>query len=157
MHRARDLALTVHGDDFTATGPEEDLQWLEEVFRRKYDINSKILGPESHQAQEVQILGRTFRWTQEGVEYEADARHHAIVLEELHLNDGGATVSTPYGPEEQKVPEESGEPPEAGEATRYRAIVARLNYLALDRPAIQYAVKEAAKWMSAPCAPTGNC
>ena len=66
---------------------------------------------------------------------------------------GASTVSIPYGPEEHKAATEPGEPVEAGEATRYRALVARLNYLALDRPDIQYAVKEAAKWMSAPCAP----
>ena len=51
------------------------------------------------------------------------------------------------------MPAESGAPLEAGEATRYRAIVARLNYLALDRPDRDFAVKEAAKKTSAPCAP----
>ena len=45
--------------------------------------------------------------------------------------------------------DEPGEPLEAGEATRYRALVARLNYLALDRPDIQVGVKEAAKKMFA--------
>ena len=60
-------------------------------------------------------------------------------------------MSAPYGPEEQRILSESGEPLEAGEATRYRALVARLNYLALDRPDIQFGVKEAAKRMSAPC------
>ena len=147
-----DLTLTVHGDDFTATGPIEDLAWLEGVFRRRYDINASVLGPDAHQAQEVNILGRTLRWTQGGVEYEADSRHHEIVIQELGLDDCGI-VSTPYGPEEQRVPTEPGEPLEAEEATRYMALVARLNYLALDRPDIQYAVKEAAKRMSAPRAP----
>ena len=33
------------------------------------------------------------------------------------------------------------------------ALVARINDLALDRPDIQFGVKEAAKRMSAPCAP----
>ena len=51
------------------------------------------------------------------------------------------------------MPTEPVEPLEAGEATRYRALVARLNYLALDRPDIMFGVKEAAKRMSAPCAP----
>ena len=51
-----------------------------------------------------------------------------------------------------KVATEPGEPLQAEEATRYRARVARLNDLALHRPDVQYAVKEAAKLMSAPCA-----
>ena len=46
-----------------------------------------------------------------------------------------------------------GELLEAGEATRYRALVVRLNYLDMDRANIQYAVKEAAKRMSAPREP----
>ena len=29
VHKTRDLVLTVHGDDFTATGPIEDLAWCE--------------------------------------------------------------------------------------------------------------------------------
>ena len=37
------------------------------------------------------------------------------------------------------------------EATRYRAMVARCNFLGCDRPDIQYAAKEASRWMSSPC------
>ena len=39
---------------------------------------------------------------------------------------------------------------ESSEATEYRAIAARLNYLSLDRPDIQYAAKNVARFMSAP-------
>ena len=35
-------------------------------------------------------------------------------------------------------------------ATEYKAIVARMNYLAADRPDIAFAVKEAAREMSNP-------
>ena len=62
-------------------------------------------------------------------------------------------MSTPFGPEEHKSAAESGEPLQAGEATRFRTIVARLNDSALDRPDIQFAVKEAATKMSAPTTP----
>ena len=48
---------------------------------------------------------------------------------------------------------EPGELRGAGEATRYRALVARLNDLTLDRPGIQCVVKAAAKRMSAPSVP----
>ena len=39
-------------------------------------------------------------------------------------------------------------PPHA--ATEYRALAARLNYLALDRPDLQFATKEIARHMAAP-------
>ena len=67
VHTVRDLAVTVHGDDFTATGPVEDLAWLEEVFRRRYEIKASVLGPDAHQAQELKILGRILRWTEGGL------------------------------------------------------------------------------------------
>ena len=35
-------------------------------------------------------------------------------------------------------------------ATKYRAIVARANFLSIDRPDIQYAVKEASRCMAKP-------
>ena len=42
------------------------------------------------------------------------------------------------------------------EARRYRGVAARLNYIAPDRPDIAYAVKEAARRMSAPKASAPN-
>ena len=39
---------------------------------------------------------------------------------------------------------------DADEARRFRAITARLNYLAVDRVDLQYSVKEAARHMSSP-------
>lgn len=44
-HATRDLIVTVHGDDFTSAGSEEDLVWLKGVMENKYDIKSTILGP----------------------------------------------------------------------------------------------------------------
>lgn len=99
-HGTKDLIVTVHGDDFTSSGSEEDLVWLRDTLKKKYEIKCTILGPEANHAQEVKVLGRTLRWTEAGIEYEADARHQAIVVEELGLNDCKA-VSTPYGPDEQ--------------------------------------------------------
>ncbi len=48
--------------------------------------------------------------------------------------------------------DEDGEGPvlQATEARRFRAVVARLNYLASDRPDVQFAVKEVARNMSSP-------
>ena len=56
------------------------------------------------------------------------------------------------GTDNGEVPDEDIEDPllEKSEATLYRAVAARLNYLAPDRPDIAYSVKEAARAMSAP-------
>ena len=151
-HRTRDLSVTVHGDDFTTTGPESELIWLRSAMEQKYEIKSNILGPEPQHAQEMKILGRILRWIDQGIEFEADKRHVEAVLEDLDLNDC-RPVSTPYGPEEQACIAGEGEllGPEA--ATRFRGVVARLNYLSADRADLQYAVKEAAKRMATPRIP----
>ena len=151
-HKTRDISVTVHGDDFTSSGPEEEQVWLKGLISKKYDIKCTVQGPEAHHTQEVKILGRTLRWTDAGIEYEADPRHRAVVMSELGL-ESCRPVTTPHGPEEQGCLPGQDEPLNAEEATRYRALVARLNYLALDRPDIQFAVKEAAKQMSALHAP----
>ncbi len=34
-HSTRDLSLVVHGDDFTALGDDDDLDWLVEVLQEQ--------------------------------------------------------------------------------------------------------------------------
>eukprot|EP00973_Karenia_brevis_P071705 9963982-Karenia_brevis.AAC.1 len=45
-----------------------------------------VLGPEEKDDKEVTILGRFVRWTDEGIEYEADPKHRSIILEYLGFN-----------------------------------------------------------------------
>ena len=45
-HVGKRISMTVHGDDFTATGPQNSLIWLENVMKAAYDIKSTLLGPE---------------------------------------------------------------------------------------------------------------
>ena len=53
---------------------------------------------------------------------------------------------------DKKVLEEEGESEElvGAEATRFRAVAARANYLSADRPDIQYSVKEICRRMAKP-------
>ena len=62
----------MHGDDSTITGPKEDLWRLEEQLKKKYDIKTSYLGPESEHNKEIRVLNRTLRWTDDGIEYEPD-------------------------------------------------------------------------------------
>ena len=61
-----------------------------------------------------------------------------------------STLAHPGG--EKKTVEEEGRSAElvGSEATRFRAVVARANYLAADRPDILYAVKEICRKMAKP-------
>ena len=52
--------------------------------------------------------------------------------------------------EDEKADQSEDAELDAEEARRYRAITARLNYLAVDRVDLQYSVKEAARHMATP-------
>lgn len=45
----------------------------------------------------------------------------------------------------------AGEPTAEADATRYRAVAARCNFLGCDGPDVQYAAKEASRWMAKRC------
>ena len=44
-HPHREVAVTVHGDDFTSTGSEEQLLWLKGVLGKEFEFKTEVLGP----------------------------------------------------------------------------------------------------------------
>ena len=68
-----DLACVVHGDDFTFSGFDVDLLWIQNLMEGWFEIKVRAkLGPEDSDDKVVTILGRTVRWKDWGIEYEAD-------------------------------------------------------------------------------------
>ena len=154
-HVNRELQLTVHGDDFTVTGPTAGLQWMQRRMEQKYEIEAHYFGPESGMKDEIQILNRTLRWTKEGITYEADQRHAEIVIKEMNMKKANA-VSTPTVPEpsEEANSRSSSLDMTKDEASRFEGLVARVNYLSLDRPYLQFAAKTASQHMECLCFPS---
>ena len=66
-HKKTGMALSVHGDDFTVSGPEPALEWLKEFSKTRWGVKSTILDPERHQAHELQLLSQSIRWTARGI------------------------------------------------------------------------------------------
>ena len=62
----RELYVSVRGGDFTVTGPEEELLWLEGQMKIKCEIKSELFGLSAHQKQEIRVLNRTIRLTARG-------------------------------------------------------------------------------------------
>ena len=150
-HVNRELKLTVHGDDFTVTGPTAGLQWMQRRLEQKYEIKAHYLGPESGMKDEIQILNRTLRWTKEGITYEADQRHAEFVIKEVNMKKANA-VSTPTVPEPSEEANSRLSSPDMtkDEASRFRGLDARVIYLSLDRPDLQFAAKTASQHMAQP-------
>ena len=90
---------------------------------------------------EGRLLNRVLRCTHKGWEIKPDQRHVDLIIQDLDLGKANEVI-TPgeKGPKGKAVEVEEELSPE--DTTKYRASVARANYLAADRPDIMYAVKE---------------
>ena len=148
-HATMHLVASVHGDDFTTTGPKSSLDWFTAKLKEKYELKeSARLGPAEDDDKEARVLNRMVRWTSSGIEYEADPRQGEKLVQELGL-EGCKSVATPA----VKATAEhcrTDEPLPEGKVTHFRALAARGNYLAVDRPDCQFGAKEICRFMSSP-------
>ena len=93
FHEGRQLQVVSHVDDFLCVGPKQSLRWFKEEVERKYEIKANMLD-EDHR--EVTFLGRKIRWTEDGIEVEADTKHVEILLKEWDM-EGCKSCETPIG------------------------------------------------------------
>ena len=108
------------------------------------------MGPSDGQQAQLKILNRIVTWDgTRGLVYEADPRHVEIVIEQLGFQEA-KPVATSGTKDEGRTQKGMEIELKGDEASKYRALVARCNYLAPDRPDIAYSVKELARQMSNP-------
>ena len=94
-HAERHIMVSVHGDDFTCSGPRPHLQWLEAGLRSRYELTvGARLGPGKSDDKEGLVLNRVVRWTAQGLEYEADPRQAEKLIRDTQLQ-GANSVTTP--------------------------------------------------------------
>ena len=95
FHSQRDISVVVHGDDFTALGLGEDLDWYESQLKSAFEIKVRgRMSEEDGDDREMRILNRIVRLTDQGLRYEADPRHAEMIIKSLGL-ESGTSVSTP--------------------------------------------------------------
>ena len=76
-----ELFLSVHGCDFTITGPRNQVEWLKAKFQGKYEVKTPMLGMAEGLEKEARVLNRTLRFTKTAVEYEPDRRQQISLFE----------------------------------------------------------------------------
>ena len=82
VHPGRKIAVSVHGDDFTATGPKDQLDWFQKMMEDHYELTvGGRLGAGANDDKEATVLNRVIRSTDTGIEYEADPRQVERLLE----------------------------------------------------------------------------
>ena len=151
FHAERELRCSVHGDDITTVGSKANLDWFRTELEKYYELKeAQRLGPGPHDHKEAVVLNRVVRWTAEGLEYEADPRQGEKLLRDLQLDGEGVKDAATPGVKATREQLDEDLPLERSKHTPYRAVVARANYLASDRPDIQFSAKEICRWMSSP-------
>ena len=150
-HAEKGIVASVHGDDFTSSGPASSLDWLEKSIADRYGVTIEPrLGPGPADAKEGRVLNRIIRWCEDRIEYEADPRQVERLVAECGLEGakGMATPGVKVGFSELESDEELA--PHL--TTAFRGSAARGNYLSADRVDAQFACKEVCRWMATPTA-----
>ena len=154
-HAERCIWSYIYGDDFVNVGSASDLLWLEkELSKRMIIKNRGVLGSSKSDCKQMTILNRLCSWVilDDGcssIELEGDPRHVEIMLYQTNLDKRSKGVSTPGIPVRELVESTALD---KHHSRLYRGLVMRGNYLAMDRPDIQFACKELARSMQSPCA-----
>ena len=144
----------VHGDDFTFLCYGDHGEELVDKMGQWYDLTVRaVVGDDDGDDKEVTILNRTLKHTGDGQEYTADPRHEREIRAQFSVGCESKGLNAPATKEE--VPDgfdEDRDDPRLDQACgrRYRGVVARANYLSLDRIDLQFASKEACRQMSDP-------
>ena len=171
-HPQRSWKCLVHGDDFVVSGEPLDLVWMRNELESKLDIiKTTILGDEPGMSKEVKMLNRKLCWYDGvGISYEADRKHAEAIIRETGAsnltslkitmskeNKEEVRVKTDDIVEKRKLEklgmkEQSliGQILNPVETTRYRALAANANFLAIDRGDIVYCAKELTRHMATP-------
>ena len=148
---ATKVRLVVHGDDITFSGTQVELEKIRGLFKKWYDVRDRgIMESGTRDIKEVVILGRTLKFTEMGLEYTADDKHRDAILEELGLESESKSLGCPaLGADKMDEPRDENELLKE-DVTSFRSVAARSNYLGMDRPDIQYGVKELCATTSRP-------
>ena len=140
--------IMVHGDDIVCAGTAEDLKFIEEQIKQRFDIKTQSVGLSQGFERRAKVLNRIVRVDEFGYTLEADPRHARLIIEELGMERASGT-STPIDDQTRDGATE-GELLSAGEAKLYRGMAARLNYLSIDRPDLRVPAQYASRHMSTP-------
>ena len=159
-HPAWEVQCVVHGDDFTFLGWERDLEHIASKMSEAYSLKIRgVMGGEPKDTQEIVILNRRLRWSNGELSYEADPEHAKKIWEALGLTSKANGLDKPIVKEGLEDLEDEAKQERLGphEASEFRAVAARANYLSLDRVDMQFAAKEICRDMAEPrCASWGK-
>ena len=152
-HPEWEVRIVVHGDDFTTIGKQVHVDKVKKAMQEWYIITVKgVMGPKPEDCKDMCILNRRLKIEGEFLVYAPDTKHAKILCEEMGLKEDSKGLDAPIAKEEAATAGAEEEPLGPQEATKFRALAARANYIAQDRVDVQFAAKELCREMSCPVA-----
>jgi hypothetical protein len=146
FHREKNMIITVHVDDFLVSGELSDLDWLYDSILSKYDLKRSVLTKDV--PCESSYLNRSIRWTGESFEIEGDRKHAQLLKHEWGM-ESCKPVDTPIT--KQNAEElNTGALLQEDAARKARRAIARINYMAQDRPDLSVAARVLSQGMAQP-------
>ena len=79
-----------------------NLDWLQAILEKKYELKTQRIGGSSGTAREGKILNRVVRYTKGGFEYEADPRQGEAIVEAMEVNGKGVATLGIEGREDEE-------------------------------------------------------
>ena len=73
-HPQKYIYCMVHGDDFVTTGPSDSLDWFDKTLKSAFEIKTDRISSVKDKKKELKVLNRIIRYTECGIEMEADLR-----------------------------------------------------------------------------------
>ena len=87
VHYDRGICPSMHGDNYVASGFDEDLQWFADTMREQYECKDQSLGLDGKDEKQVEIYNRVVTWHDQRGEglmtFEAVPRHAESLTLEL--------------------------------------------------------------------------
>ena len=141
------LVGVVHGDDILLSGRRSLDGAVRNSLRKRYEIREQILEAGPKDASEIIMLNRRVQWTEAGIRISPDLRHVKDIIEDL---EGAEPADTPMIMSQSSKKDYDSRALSMRNATQYRRLVAKMNYLALHRPDIRYAASTMGSQASSP-------
>ena len=112
-HPTRDLCIVIHGDDFTALGTDDELNWYEGQLQQSFEIKIRgRLGEGCEGPQEIRILNRVVSVNELGLMYEADPRHCDLLSSSLNLTSDSSAATPGVKPIDRDVDASKSDEPD---------------------------------------------
>ena len=145
-HRGKRMVVVVHVDDFLCSGNIDDLEWLYQSLVQKYDMKRDLIRKDTES--ELRYLNRRVRWKDGQFELEGDEKHVSILMKEWGM-DQCKEVDTPISRscQDQAL---VGDLLSEEEAKRTRRAIARINFMAQDRPDLSVVARIMSQGMAQP-------